>query len=105
MRLGLTTMIRAPRLMARRNRIAMTGWGAEAALDAEHPLARRVCRHVVRHHREPVILANGDGDAVAYSAVRARRLDPADDLGRRLLGPERARPTGGHALAAGRADR
>ena len=79
--------------------------GAEAALDAEHPLARRVRRHVVRHHREPVILADRDGDAAAHTAVRARGLDPADDLGRRLLGPERARRTGGHALAAGRADR
>ena len=79
--------------------------GPEAALHAEGAETRLVVGNVVGHASEPRVLAHGHADAAAHAAVRTRRLHRPHDGGRRLLGAERARGTGGHALAAGRADR
>ena len=79
--------------------------GAEAALDAEHPLAREVRGDVVGHEGQAAVGPNGELEAAPDAAVRARRLDRRRHRDRCLLRPERAGRAGRDALAAGGADR
>src|SRR4051794_28277745 len=74
--------------------VRMDEAGAEPTFHAQHAEARAITRDVVGHDGQARVLAHRDRDAAADAAVGTRGLHAALDLGRRLLGTERAGRTG-----------